>query len=56
MKSKKAWGSTRGQTAVEYILTMFALLFVFTGIYKFLQNYTRSEFRSGAAVVVKSYK
>ena len=46
----------KGQTAIEYSLIMFALLFVFSMMYRSLQWYLSKEFESGGIVILKMYK
>lgn len=45
----------RGQTAIEYLLIMAALLVVFVGLYRSLQWYLTREFRAGGVIVMKMY-
>ncbi|MEA3306452.1 MAG: hypothetical protein U9Q34_01545 [Elusimicrobiota bacterium] len=46
----------RGQTAIEYILIMLALFFVFSMMYRSLQWYLSKEFRAGGIIVLRMYK
>ena len=46
----------RGQTAIEYVLVMLALLVVFTMLYSSLQWYLAREFKAGGIIILRMYK
>ena len=46
---------SRGQTAVEYILTTMALVTAFAGMYAFMQGQEKILFRRAAIVILRSY-
>ncbi len=52
-----AWRRRRkGQTAIEYLLVMVSLLFVFVIMFKALQYALGNQFRRGGMVIVRMYK
>ena len=46
----------RGQTAVEYLLVMVSLLFVFVLMHRALQYALANQFKRGGMVIIRMYK
>lgn len=46
----------KGQTAIEYLLVMVSLLFVFVIMFKALQYALSNQFKRGGMVIVRMYK